>query len=51
MAKKSKAQIDLKEKLQNAVDLLKFVMTLEDVEVIHAAAESIIEILTQEINK
>jgi hypothetical protein len=51
MAKKTKAQIDHKQKLQHAVDLLKFVLTLDDMEIIKTASESIIEILEVEINK
>jgi len=39
-----------KEKLKQIMDLLKFVITLDDEEIIKSTIESIIEILEEEIN-
>jgi len=50
MSKKSKTD-SIKQKLQQAVDLLKFVLTLDDEEVTKSTIESVIESLEDEINK
>jgi hypothetical protein len=50
MTKKSKNE-DSKEKLKHIVELLKFVLTLNDEEIIKPTVESVIELLEEEINK
>lgn len=49
MSKNSKN--NQKQKLQQIVDLLKFVLPLDDKEIINSTIESIIELLEEEINK
>lgn len=39
------------DKLEQAVELLKFVLTLDDEEIIKSTVESVIEILEEEIGK
>ena len=41
---------ELKNKLKQITDLLKFVLTLDDEEIIRSTIESIIEVLEEEIN-
>jgi len=41
---------ELKIKLRQIVDLLKFVLTLDDEEIVKSTIESIIEVLEEEIN-
>ncbi len=41
---------ELKTKLRQIVDLLKFVLTLDDEEIVKSTIESIIEVLEEEIN-
>lgn len=50
MTKKSDSD-DLKRKLQQIVDLLKFVRTLDDEEIVESTIESVIELLEEEIAK
>ena len=50
MTNKSKKS-ETKQKLQQSVNLLKFVLDLDDEEIIHSTIESIIELLEEEINK
>lgn len=50
MTKKSKNEGG-KERLQHIVELLKFVLTLDDEEIIKPTVESVIELLEEEINK
>jgi Trp operon repressor len=40
-----------KDKLQQITDLLKFILTLDDQEVVKNTIEAIIELLEEEINK
>jgi hypothetical protein len=40
-----------KEKLQQIAELLKFVLTLDDEEIIKSTVESVIELLEEEISK
>ncbi|HKQ22232.1 MAG TPA: hypothetical protein VJS91_09345 [Nitrososphaeraceae archaeon] len=40
-----------KHKFQRIVELLKFVLTLDDEEIIKSSIESVIELLEEEINK
>jgi hypothetical protein len=40
-----------KQKMQQVVELLKFVLTLDDEEIMKATVESVIELLEEEINK
>ena len=51
MSKKTKHPDDTKRKLQQALELLKFVLTLDDEEITKSTIESVIEILFEEINK
>lgn len=51
MSKKSNSPNDKKQKLRQVVDLLKFVQTLDDEEIIKSTIESVIELLEEEINK
>jgi len=51
MPKKTKSNDDRNQKLISVVELLKFVMTLDDEEIIKSTIESIIELLEEEINK
>jgi hypothetical protein len=50
MTKKYKDSENKKERLQKAVNLLKFILTFDDKEIINSTIESIIEILEEEIN-
>lgn len=50
MPKKTKKEISY-QKLQQVVDLLKFVLTLNDEEITRSTIESAIESLEEEINK
>jgi hypothetical protein len=49
--KKSNSNDENKQKLQKVVGLLKFVLTLDDEEIIKSSIESVIELLEEEINK
>ena len=49
--KTQKSNDELKQKLQKMVDLLKFIMTLDDDEIIKSTVESVIELLEEEIAK
>jgi hypothetical protein len=40
-----------KQKLLQVVELLKFVLTLDDEEIVKSTIESVIEVLEEEINK
>lgn len=51
MSKKSKNTDDIKQKLQQVTELLKFVLTLDDDEIIKSTIESVIEQLEEEIGK
>jgi hypothetical protein len=51
MPKRNKPDDDSKQKLQQAVGLLKFVLTLDDAEITQSTIESVIEILSEEIDK
>jgi hypothetical protein len=51
MSKKSNNNGEDKQKLKQIVDLLKFVQTLDDEEIIKSTIESIIELLEEEIDK
>lgn len=51
MTKKSNGQPTNKRKLQQIVDLLKFIQTIDDEEIIKSTVESVIELLEEEINK
>jgi hypothetical protein len=51
MSRKSKKFDELKQKLRHAVELLNFVKTLDDEEIIRSTIESVIELLEEEINK
>lgn len=51
MSKKSKNTDDIKQKLQQVTELLKFVLTLDDDEIIKSTIESVIEQLEEEIDK
>lgn len=51
MPKKSKSNDDGKEKLKQVLELLKFVQTLDDEEIMKSTIESIVELLEEEINK
>lgn len=42
---------ELKNKLQKIIDLLKFILTLDDDEIIKSTIESIIEVLEEEISE
>lgn len=47
----SKKDDDRKHKLQQIADLLKFAISLDDVEILRSTVESVIEDLEQEIGK
>jgi hypothetical protein len=47
----SKKDADRKHKLQQIVDLLKFALSLDDIEILRSTVESVIEDLEQEIGK
>ena len=51
MSKKSNGKTTDKQKLQQIVDLLKFIQTIDDEEIIKSTVESVIELLEEEINK
>lgn len=51
MTKRVKPPGEDKHKLQQALDLLKFVLTLDDEEITRSTIESVIEILEDEINQ
>lgn len=51
MSKKSKNSDEVNQKLQQAVDLLKFVLTLDDEEIVKSTIESVVELLEEEIDK
>jgi len=51
MPRKPKKIDDTKQKLGQAVGLLKFVLTLDDEEITKSTIESVIELLEEEINK
>ena len=51
MTKKPKSNVALKNKLEQMASLLKFVLTLDDEEIIKSTIESVIELLEEEINK
>lgn len=42
---------DLKHNLQQIVDLLKFIRTLDDEEIVESTIDSVIELLEEEIGK
>lgn len=44
-------KINKKIKLKRIIDLLKFVLTLNDLEIIKSTIESVIELLEEDINK
>lgn len=44
-------KINRKNKIKRIIDLLKFVLTLEDEELMKSSVESIIELLEEDINK
>jgi hypothetical protein len=50
MSKRTNQPSD-KQKLQQALELLKFVLTLDDEEITKSTIESVIELLEEEINK
>jgi len=51
MPRKKSNNNEGKEKLQQVVGLLKFVLTLDDEEIIKSTVESVIELLEEEIDK
>lgn len=51
MPRKPKKTDDIKQKLGQAVGLLKFVLSADDEELIKVTIESVIEMLEEEINK
>lgn len=51
MSKKSKSNDNGKERLKQVLELLKFVQTLDDEEIMKSTIESIVELLEEEINK
>lgn len=51
MPKKSTINDAQKQKLQQIAELLKFVLTLNDEEIIKSTIESVIELLEEEIDK
>lgn len=51
MSRKNKTPDDIKQKIKKVVDLLKFVRTLDDEEIVKSTIESVIELLEDEINK
>jgi hypothetical protein len=51
MPRKPKKTDDTKQKLEQAVSLLKFVLSADDGEIIKYTIESVIELLEEEISK
>jgi hypothetical protein len=51
MPRKSKSSGEGKEKLKQVVELLKFILTIDDEEIRQATIESIIDLLEEEIGK
>ena len=51
MTKKSKGEDPRKQKLKQVLELLKFVQTLDDEEIMKSTIESVIELLEEEISK
>jgi hypothetical protein len=51
MTKRTKQPDSTKQKLQQALELLKFVLTLDDEEITKSTIESVVEILEDEISK
>lgn len=51
MSRKPKSDDPRKQKLKQVVELLKFVQTLDDEEIVKSTIESIIELLEEEISK
>ncbi len=51
MTKKSKSDSTKNTKLKQVVELLRFVLTLDDEEIVKNTVESIIELLEEEMNK
>lgn len=51
MSKRAKQPAETKQKLQQAVGLLKLILTLDDEEITKSTIESVIELLEEEINK
>lgn len=51
MPKKPKADDPRKAKLKQVLELLKFVQTLDDEEIMKSTIESVIELLEEEISK
>jgi hypothetical protein len=51
MAKKTQTPNDSKNRLRQALDLLKFILPLDDEEITKSTIESVIEILQEEIDK
>jgi len=51
MKRKSKNHDSRNDKLKQAVELLKFILTFDDEEIQKSTIESIIELLEEEINK
>ena len=51
MSKRTKKPTGDKDKLQQMANLLKFVLTLDDEEIIKSTVESVIELLEEEIGK
>ena len=51
MARKSKDEPVSKERLKKVVELLKFVLTLDDEEIVKSTIESVIELLEEENSK
>ncbi len=48
---KKNSDDDLKHRLQQIADLLKFVRTIDDKEIVSSTIESVIELLEEEIGK
>lgn len=51
MPKKTKSEDPRKQKLKQVLELLKFVRTLDDEEIMKSTIESVIELLEEEISK
>ena len=51
MPKKSKDEQVSRERLKKVVELLKFVLTLDDEEIVKSTVESVIELLEEENSK
>jgi hypothetical protein len=51
MSKKNSRHDNHKQKLQQIADLLRFVLTLDDEEIVKSTVESVIELLEEEIGK